>query len=117
MKTSLNEIDLYINTFPENVQALLQEMREIIKKAAPNAEEIMSYQMPAYKQKGRLVYFAGYKKHIGFYPYSSTIEKFKEEIKAYKNSKGAVQFPIDKPLPKELITKMVQFRVQEDLKK
>jgi uncharacterized protein YdeI (YjbR/CyaY-like superfamily) len=114
MKTS-NEIDLYIETFPENVQKLLQELRTIIKNAAPNADEIMSYQMPAYKQFSRLVYFAGYKNHIGFYPHGSPIEHFKEEIKKYKSSKGAIQFPLDKPLPNELITKIVQFRVQEDL--
>jgi len=104
MKTS-NEIDLYIETFPEDVQVLLQELRTIIKKTAPNAEEIMSYQMPAYKQNKRLVYFAGYKKHIGFYPHSSPIIHFQEELKNYKTSKGAIQFPKDKPLPKELIEK------------
>ena len=114
MKPS-NEIDLYIESFPENVQVLLQELRTIIKKAAPNAEEIMSYQMPAYKQYNRLVYFAAYKKHIGFYPHSSPILHFIEEIKKYKNSKGAIQFPLNKPLPKELITKIVKFRVKEDL--
>ena len=80
MKTS-NEIDLYIETFPENVQVLLQELRTIIKKAAPNAEEIMSYKMPAYKQNKTLVYFAGYKNHIGFYPHSNPIVSFKEELK------------------------------------
>lgn len=114
MKTS-NEIDLYIEAFPEIVQKKLYELRTIIKNAAPNADEIISYQMPAYKQFSRLVYFAGYKNHIGFYPHSSSIEHFEEEIKKYKNSKGAIQFPLDKPLPNELITKIVQFRVQEDL--
>lgn len=114
MKPS-NEIDLYIETFPKNVQVLLQELRTIIKNAAPNADEIMSYQMPAYKQFNRLVYFAGYKNHIGFYPHSSSIEYFKEELKKYKSSKGAIQFPLNEPLPKELIAKIVQFRVQEDL--
>lgn len=115
MKTS-NEIDKYIETFPENVQILLQELRTIIQKAAPNAEEIMSYQMPAYKQNKRLVYFAGYKKHIGFYPHSSPIVYFKDELKGYKNSKGAIQFSLDQPLPNDLITKIVKFRVEEDLK-
>lgn len=114
MKSS-NEIDLYIESFPKNVQKLLHELRSIIKKTAPNSEEIMSYQMPAYIQNKRLVYFAAYKKHIGFYPHSSPIEHFKEEIKEYKTSKGAIQFSLDKPLPKELITKIVKFRVQEDL--
>ncbi|WP_338378255.1 DUF1801 domain-containing protein [uncultured Flavobacterium sp.] len=114
MKT-LNEIDLYIERFPKDVQVLLQQLRTIIKKAAPKTEEIMSYQMPAYKQNNRLVYFAGYKKHIGFYPHTSPISHFKDELKEYKTSKGAIQFPLDKPLPNELITRIVEFRVQEDL--
>ena len=114
MKTT-NEIDIYIETFPENVQKKLHELRTIIKNAAPNADEIISYKMPSYKQFSTLVYFAGYKNHIGFYPHSSSIKHFEKEIQKYKNSKGAIQFPLDKPLPKELITKIVQFRVQEDL--
>lgn len=114
MKPS-NEIDLYIETFPKNVQVLLQELRTIIKNAAPNADEIISYKMPAYKQFSTLVYFAGYKNHIGFYPHHSPIEHFKEAIKKYKCSKGAIQFPLNEPLPNELITQIVQFRVQEDL--
>jgi uncharacterized protein YdhG (YjbR/CyaY superfamily) len=114
VKTS-NEIDLYIETFPENVQVLLQELRAIIKKTAPNAEEIMSYKMPAYKQHGRLVYFAAFKNHIGFYPHTYPIIHFKEDLKEYKTSKGAIQFALDKPLPKELITRIVEYRVKEDL--
>lgn len=99
MKTS-NEIDLYIQTFPEEVQILLQKLRQIILKAAPDAQELMSYKMPAYKQNKRLVYFAGYKKHIGFYPHTSPIVHFAEELVAFKTSKGAIQFPLNKPLPK-----------------
>jgi uncharacterized protein YdhG (YjbR/CyaY superfamily) len=107
----------YISWFPLETQKLLQQLRVTIKKAAPKAEEVISYAMPAYKQNGMLVYFAAYAKHIGFYPTSSGIAAFKKEISVYKSSKGAVQFPIDKPLPAGLITKMVKFRVKENLEK
>lgn len=106
--------DAYIAAFPEDVQALLRQMRNIIRKAAPNAQEVISYGMPAYKCNGVLVYFAGYKGHIGFYPTGSGIAAFQKEIAKYKNSKGAVQFPLDKPLPVGLITKMVKFRLKQD---
>ncbi|GAB3922696.1 iron chaperone [Mucilaginibacter myungsuensis] len=109
--------DEYIATFPPPTQALLQEMRKIILSAAPAATEVISYGMPAFKQDGYItVWFAGYAKHIGFYP-SSAITHFKEEISAYKNSKGAVQFPLDEPLPEELIKAMVRFKIQENLEK
>lgn len=108
------EVDQYISSFPKETQVLLREIRAIIMKAAPNAEEVISYSMPAYKQNGMLVYFAGYAKHIGFYPTASGINAFKEEISKYKNSKGAVQFPLDKKLPAALITKMVKFKVKEN---
>ncbi len=111
------DVDEYILGFPEETQKLLEEIRAIIKKAAPKAEEVISYSMPAFKQNGILVYFAGYKNHIGFYPTSSGILNFKEELSNYKSSKGAVQFPLDKPLPLKLITKIVKFRAVEDLKK
>jgi uncharacterized protein YdhG (YjbR/CyaY superfamily) len=114
MNTS-REIDQYIATFPSNVQAVLENLREIIRNAAPEAEEVISYKMPAYKQNGMLVYFAGYKKHVGFYPTGSGIEAFKEEFTPYKWSKGAVQFPLDKPLPTELITRIVQFRIKYNM--
>jgi uncharacterized protein YdhG (YjbR/CyaY superfamily) len=118
MKTiKTGEIDLYISTFPVETQVLLEKIREIIKKAAPKAVEVISYGMPAFKQNGVLVYFAGYKNHIGFYPTGSGIRAFQEEISAYKNSKGAVQFPLDKSLPVGLITKMVKYRVKEDQEK
>jgi len=87
-------------------------LRATIKKAAPKAEEVISYGMPAYKQNGMLVYFAAYAKHIGFYPSSSGISAFKKEISVFKWSKGAVQFPLDKALPSSLITKIVKFRVK-----
>lgn len=114
MNTS-REIDQYIATFPSNVQAVLENLLEIIRNAAPEAEEVISYKMPAYKQNGMLVYFAGYKKHVGFYPTGSGIEAFKEEFTPYKWSKGAVQFPLDKPLPTELITRIVQFRIKYNM--
>jgi uncharacterized protein YdhG (YjbR/CyaY superfamily) len=110
-------IDSYISTFPKEMQKLLVDLRNIIKKAAPAAEEIISYNMPAFKQNGILVYFAGYKNHIGFYPSSSGIKAFQNELTNFKNSKGAVQFPLDKPLPVQLISKIVTFRKKENLDK
>lgn len=112
-----NEIDKYISGFPTEIKIKLEEIRNIIKKAAPGATEIISYKMPAYKLKGVLVYFAGYQNHIGFYPTGSGIRAFQHEFGDYKWSKGAVQFPLDKPLPEKLITRMVKFRVKEDKSK
>jgi uncharacterized protein YdhG (YjbR/CyaY superfamily) len=108
-------VDKYIASFPNETQQVLQQLRNTIKKALPKAEEIISYGMPAYKQGSVLIYFAGYKKHIGLYPTSSGIRQFQKEIAGYKNSKGAVQFPLDKPLPLLLITKMATFRLKEVL--
>lgn len=107
----------YIATFPKSTQALLQQVRAIIQKAAPKAEEVISYGMPAYKQEGMLVYFAGYAHHIGFYPTASGIKAFEKEIAKYKHSKGAVQFPLDEPLPAALITRIVKFKLKENLNK
>ncbi|MFT3936253.1 MAG: DUF1801 domain-containing protein [Chitinophagaceae bacterium] len=112
-----NDIDKYIAGFPEETQMLLDKIRSIIKAAAPKAEEVTSYGMPAYKQDGMLVFFGGYKAHIGFYPTPGGIDAFKKELAVYKNSKGAVQFPLDKPLPVKLITQMVKFRVQQNKEK
>jgi len=109
-----NEIDLYIEQFPLTTQKQLTKLRAIIKAAAPGAEEMISYKMPAYKLNGMLVYFAGYKAHIGFYPTASGIQHFLPKIQDYKHSKGAVQFPIDKPLPKALISEIVAFRIKEN---
>lgn len=92
-------------------------MRDAILKAAPDAEEVIGYKMPAYRLQGVLLYFAGYKGHIGFYPSGSAIEAFKQELSVYKGAKGSVQFPLDKPLPVSLITKMVKLRVKENLEK
>jgi uncharacterized protein YdhG (YjbR/CyaY superfamily) len=110
-------IDEYIKDFPEESQKILEQLRVTIKKAAPKAVEVISYSMPAFKQNGVLVYFAAYKNHIGFYPTPSGIEAFKNELSKYKSSKGAVQFPIDKPLPLTLITKIVKFRAAKDMEK
>jgi uncharacterized protein YdhG (YjbR/CyaY superfamily) len=110
MKPSEN-VDTYIRSFPPNIQEILERIRETIQKAAPGAEECISYQMPAYKLNGILVYFAAAKNHIGFYPTGSGIEAFKNEFSGYKWSKGAVQFPLDQPMPIELIDRMVRFRV------
>ena len=110
-------IDEYIFGFPNNVQKMLQQLRTTIRKAAPEAEEVISYRMPAFKHKGVLVYFAAYKNHIGFYPTASGIRVFKNEFSEYKNSKGAVQFPIDKTIPLTLISKIVKFRVKENEEK
>ncbi|HEX5154168.1 MAG TPA: DUF1801 domain-containing protein [Parafilimonas sp.] len=109
--TKFKDTDEYISVFPEATQKILQQLRNTIKKAAPKAVEVISYNMPAFKQNTVLVYFAGYDKHIGFYPTPSALDAFKEEIAVYKNSKGAVQFPLNERLPLALITKMVKFRV------
>lgn len=117
MNTAITTIDAYIATFPVSTQALLQKMRNTITKAAPKAEETISYGMPTFKLQGNLVHFAGYKKHIGFYPAPSGIEAFADELKKYKTSKGAIQFPVDEKLPLALVTKIVKFRVKENLAK
>ena len=111
------EVSLYIATFPKATQALLKELRECIARTIPNATELISYGMPAYKQHGVLVYFAAYKNHIGFYPTANGIKQFESEFGQYKFSKGAVQFPLDEKLPLKLIIKMVKFRAKEDLAK
>jgi uncharacterized protein YdhG (YjbR/CyaY superfamily) len=110
-------IDEYIAGFPKDVQLILQKIRETIKKAAPDAVEAISYQMPTFRLHGNLVHFAGYTHHIGFYPVPSGIEKFKAELSVYKQGKGSVQFPLDQPIPYDLITRIVKFRVEENLKK
>lgn len=109
-----NTIDDYIATFPEDTQAILQEIRATIRAAAPDAEEAISYQMPTFKLKGNLVHFAAYKNHIGFYPAPSGITAFQQELSAYKSAKGSVQFPLDRPMPLELIGKIVTFRAVEN---
>jgi len=116
-KNIATDVDSYIAAYPPKVQKMLKQMRVVIKKTAPEAEESISYMMPAYKLHGPLVYFGGYEKHIGFYPTGSGIAPFQKEVSAYKHSKGAVQFPLDQALPLELVEKMVRCRVAENLAK
>lgn len=116
-KKQYRTIDEYIRTFSKDVQVILEKIRQTIRKTAPEALEVISYQMPAFKQNGVLVYFAAYKHHIGFYPTSSGIEAFKNELAYYKSSKGSVQFPLDQPIPYELVKKIIQFRLKEDKNK
>ena len=110
-------IDEYIAGFPPDVQAILQKIRATIHKAAPQAEETISYQMPTFVLHGNLVHFAAFKHHIGFYPVPTGIEAFKKELSAYPSGKGSVQFPLDQPIPYGLISKIVKFRVKENLAK
>ncbi len=110
-------IDAYIAQFPQDVQTILQGLRATIQATAPEATEKISYQMPTFYLEGNLVHFAAYKHHIGFYPAPSAIEAFEDELASYKTSKGAVQFPIDQPLPLDLIRRVVVFRVAENLEK
>ncbi len=107
-------IDEYIASFPKDVQVILEKFRQAIKDAAPEAEEAISYRMPAFKQNGILVWFAAFKNHIGFYPKISSIEEFKDKLSAYQTSKGTIQFPINKPIPFDLIKEIVRFRVKEN---
>ena len=116
-KIGFTSIDEYIATFPEETQKILKEIRATIKAAAPDAEEKISYQMPTFTLKGNLVHFAAFKKHIGFYPVPTGIEKFKKELAAYESGKGSVQFPLDEPIPYDLISRIVEFRVKENLAK
>jgi uncharacterized protein YdhG (YjbR/CyaY superfamily) len=120
MKTNQSgsqKIDAYIAGFPEDVQLILEKIRLTIRKAAPDAEETINYGIPTFTLNGNLVHFAGFKKHIGFYPTPSGIEKFKKELSIYAGAKGSVQFPLDKPIPYGLIGKIVKFRVHEILER
>jgi uncharacterized protein YdhG (YjbR/CyaY superfamily) len=109
------DIDEYIAAFPPDIQAILQKIRLTIHDAAPDANEAISYAMPTFKLHGNLVHFAAFKKHIGFYPTPSGTEHFQQQISGYKAAKGSIQFPLDKPIPYDLITEIVRFRVQENL--
>ena len=115
--TPPSNIDEYIARCPEDVQTILSKIREIIRKAAPTAEETIKYQIPTFVLNGNLVHFAAFQNHIGFYPTPSGITKFQKELSAYKGAKGSVQFPLDAPIPFSLITKIVKFRVKETLEK
>ena len=114
-KFSFSTIDEYIDTFPELTRKILQEVRATIRAAAPQAEEKISYQMPTFFLNGNLVHFAAFKNHIGFYPAPQGIEEFKDELSQYKGAKGSVQFPIDKPMPLDLIRRIVLFRVEANI--
>ena len=116
-RTTPKNIDEYIQMFPDAIQMILESLRQTIRAAAPEAEETISYQIPTFKQNGALVHFAAFKKHIGFYPTSSGIVAFQEELSGYERSKGTVRFPIDQPLPLDLVRDMVKFRVRENLEK
>jgi uncharacterized protein YdhG (YjbR/CyaY superfamily) len=115
--TTAKTIDEYIATFPKEVQKKLNDLRATIKQAAPKAEEKISYAMPTFAQHGNLVHFAAYENHIGFYPAPRAIQEFKKELSKYEGSKGTVQFPIDGPIPLSLISKIVKFRLAENMEK
>ena len=116
MKT-FTDIDSYIAEQAAEVRERLEQIRQAVKITAPNAEEVISYGMPAFKYHGMLVYFAAFKNHIGFYALPSGNEAFQKELSAYKQGKGSIQFPLDKPVPLALIKKIVKFRVKENLEK
>ncbi|MFZ5880016.1 MAG: iron chaperone [Chloroflexota bacterium] len=115
--TPKKSMDDYIAEFPRDIQDILENIRATIRKAAPQARETISYQMPTFTLEGNLVHFAAYKNHIGFYPAPSGIEKFKQQLSVYKGAKGSVQFPLDQPIPYELIGQITEFRVRENLEK
>ncbi len=118
MRTAPKDIDEYIAGFPIDVQERLEKIRMTIRKAVPDAEETISYQIPTFTLKGKyLIYFAAFKKHIGLYPAPRGIEKFKKELSVYEGGKGTVRFPLDKPIPFGLIGRIVKFKVKENLER
>lgn len=117
MARQFKTMDEYINTFPEDVQRILNELRQTIKEAAPEAEETINYQIPTFSLNGNLVHFAAFENHIGFYPTPSGMEAFKKELSPYKGAKGSVQFAIDQPLPLPLIRRIVEYRVKENVER
>ena len=110
-------MDEYIDTFPEDVRRILNELRQTIKEVVPDAEETINYQIPTFTLNGNLVHFAAFENHIGFYPTPSGMEAFKKELSGYKSAKGSVQFPINEPLPLPLIRRIVEYRVKENLER
>ena len=116
-KAGFTTIDEYITTFPADIQAILQTVRATIREVVPDAEEKISYQMPTFYLHGNLVHFAAFKNHIGFYPTPTGVESFQERLSAYKGAKGSVQFPLDQPMPLDLIRDIVRYRVEESLAK
>ena len=115
--TQAKNMDEYIAGFPKNVKGILEKLRAAIRKAAPEAEETINYAIPTFTLKGNLVHFAAFRNHIGFYPAPSGIEAFKKELSVYEGAKGSIKFPIEKPLPLGLVTKIVKFRVKENLER
>ncbi len=111
------DINEFIADFPEDIQIILEKIRATIQQAAPDAKEAIKYGMPTFVLNGNLVHFAAYKNHIGFYPAPTGIDAFIEELAQYRTGKGTIQFPVDKPIPYDLVTKVVKFRVEENLKK
>jgi uncharacterized protein YdhG (YjbR/CyaY superfamily) len=116
-RKQFKNIDEFIGSFPPNVQKILGKLRKTIQEAAPEAEEAISYGMPTFKLNGNLVHFSAFKEHIGFYPTPSAIVAFKKDLSVYKGAKGSVQFPLDKPIPFDLVKRIVKFRVKESLAK
>jgi uncharacterized protein YdhG (YjbR/CyaY superfamily) len=114
-QTGPQTIDEYIADFPPGIQEILQKIRTTIRKAAPQAEETIKYRMPTFTLNGNLVHFAAFKNHIGFYPTPTGTKEFQKELSVYKAAKGSVQFPLDQPMPFGLISKIVKFRVKENL--
>lgn len=112
--TGIDEVEKYIALQPEEVQELLWQVRKVIREEAPGAEETISYGIPTFKLNGNLVHYAAFKKHIGFYPAPVGMEQFKKQLSAYVQGKGSVQFPVDKPMPLELIREIVRFRVAQN---
>jgi uncharacterized protein YdhG (YjbR/CyaY superfamily) len=112
-KKGFKTTDEYIASFPNNVQGALQQIRQAIKESAPQAQEVISYSMPAFKQNSILVWFAAFKNHIGFFPKVSALDAFKVQLSSYQTSKGTIRFPLDKPIPVDLVKDIVKFRVKE----
>ena len=117
IKGKTKTVDSYIEGYPKNVQRLLKQMRQTIRKAAPKAEETISYGIPTFRLKGNLVHFGAFTRHIGFFPTSSGVKAFRKELTPYKISAGTIQFPLDKPLPLNLVERIVRFRVRESSSK
>ena len=117
MENKFPDMDAYIQSFPEPTRDILEKIRKTIRVSAPDAEEAISYQMPTFKLAGNLVHFAAFKSHIGFYPAPTGIDQFKAELSVYKQGKGSIQFPLDQPIPYELIDKIVRYRVSQNLNK
>lgn len=116
-KKRYKTIDEYIDDFPKDIQGILKALRQAIRESAPKAEETISYQMPAFRLNGILVYFAAFRDHISFFPTSSGVAAFKKELSQYEISKGTIRFPLDKPIPLDLVKEIVKYRVKENMSK